>query len=313
MQPPSRKQQGAAILLAMLIMALLASLASMALSKHWLQERTSRIVQQTLQHEALLTAGQQWAQTILIEDARGPKIDHLQEAWAAPMPAAPLAAFLGKSNTPETRDGPDAHVSVRIDDLMGRWNILSLRRAPERSQHFELARRIALEAGFPADKFIRLVDAAPPERASNWFGGSSALRAPQGPEACLLWLGLTHAEIVRLRSMVTCLPDETALNLNTVPPQFFAWLFGPDIAENAIKERNERPFDSIADAANRLKVSPATFPLFLFGHPSIGWTTTSAWFAIRTEVEVDGIPWQTTQTVQRLGTYIQTLSTTNEF
>ena len=303
-------QRGAAILLAMLIMALLASLASMALSKHWLQERTSRMAQQRMQHEALLTAGQQWAQTILIEDARGPKIDHLQEAWALPMPVAPLSAFLGKSDTPEELD---AHVAVRIDDLMGRWNILSLRRAPERSQHFELAKRIALEAGMPADKFIRLIDAAPPERASNWFGGSTALRAPQGPEACLRWLGLTHAEIVRLRSMVTCLPNEVALNINTIPPPFFAWLLDPEVAENAVKERNKRPFDSLADAANRLKVPVSTFPLFLFGHPSIGWTTASGWFAIHTEVEIDGISWKTTQTVQRLSTFIQTLSTTNEF
>lgn len=312
MQRPYQDERGAAILLAMLIMALLASLASMALSAHWLQERTSRLAQQNMQHEALLAAGQQWAQTILIEDARGPKIDHLQEAWARPVPAAPLAAFLGTSDAPANED-LGARVSVRIDDLMGRWNILSLRRAPEGSQHFELARRIALEAGMPADKFIRLVDAAPPERTSNWIGGSTALRAPQGTEACLRWLGLTRDEIVRLRSMVTCLPGEVALNINTVPPQFFAWLLNPEVAKNAIEERNKRPFDSIADAANRLKVPTATFPLFLFGHPSIGWTTSSGWFAIHTEVELDGIAWKTTQTVQRLSTYIQTLSTTDEF
>lgn len=310
MRKQPRKQQGVAILLALLIMALLATLASVAITTHWSQQRTSTIAQQNMQQDALLVSAQQWGHAILIDDGFHTKTDNLNEAWAQPIGPTPVGPFLGLD---ESSNAPAATVSIRIEDLTGKWNILSLRRAPLGSQHHMLARKIAADAGLDPERLIKLVAAAPPERPDGWVGGSSALRSPQGPEACLRWLGLTADEVARTKDLITCLPDETALNINTVNPKFFRWLLEPVVADELIKERAKRPFNSTADAAERLKISPDTFPLFLFGNPQVGWAPNSAWFAIHTQVVIDGVPWGTTQTVHRLGTLIQTLSTTDTF
>lgn len=303
------RQRGVAILLALLIMALLATLASVAITTHWAQQRTSTIAQQNMQHDAILIASQQWGHAVLVDDAQHTKTDNLNEPWALPMPATPLSAFL-KVYSDQAQEG--AMVSNRIEDLTGKWNILSLRRAPSGSQH-TLARKIAADSGLDPERLIRLVASAPPERPEGWVGGSSALRSPQGAQACLRWLGLTADEVERTKALLTCLPDETALNINTVDPKFFKWLLDPTIADDVIKERAKRPFNSIPDAAERLKIPESTFPLFLFGNPLVGWSPSSAWFAIHTQVTIDGVVWSTTQTVHRLGSYMQTLSTTNTF
>lgn len=310
MRKKQTRQQGVAILLALLIMALLATLASVAITTHWAQQRTSVTVQQNMQQDAIVVAAQQWGHAVLVDDAQHTKTDNLNEAWATPMPPAPLAAFL---KMPSDQAPGDATVSNRIEDLSGKWNISSLRRAPPESQHHLLARKIAADAGLDPERLIRLVASAPPERPEGWLGGSSALRSPQGPEACLRWLGLSADEVARTQALLTCLPDETALNINTVDPKFFKWLLDPAIADETIKERAKRPFNSIADAAERLKKPESTFPLFLFGNPLVGWSPNSSWFAIHTQVTIDGVAWGTTQTVHRLGSYIQTLSTTNNF
>ena len=299
-------ERGAAIILALLIMTVLATLAVSAISNHWAQQRNDAIAPQILQHEALLLAGQQWAHAILIEDARHTAIDHLQEDWAQPFPPTSLSALFNANNDSQWND---AALSVRIEDLTGKWNILSLRRASDDSQHMVLARKIAAMNGLPEDTFIRLLDAVPPERNANWYGGSANLRSPQDPEACLRWLGFTPELLDKTQAMITCLPNETAFNINTVSPFLLELLVAPGIAQDTLIARDNEPFSSLAEVVSRLNVPDTTFPCLVFGRPGVGWTVRSSWFAIHTDVRLDGIVWRTTQTVQRVGNTLQTLST----
>ena len=306
-------QRGVAILLALLVMAVLASLAGTAIATHWAQQSNSSTVQKNMQHDAILMSAQQWGQAILINDAKTTDIDSLEEPWATPRNPTSLTEFLNlprEESSTEAKDSDNAVVYSRIEDLTAKWNILSLRGTPEENQYQMLSRKIATDVGIEPERFIRLVAAAPLERPEGWTGGSSMLRSPQGPEACLLWLGLTAKEIALTKDLITCLPTfDAGLNLNTVPPKFFEWLFEPEIAAILIKERGEKPFQSITDAAQRAKVPESMFPFFFFGNPAVGWSVKSNWFAIHTQVTIGDISFGSTQTVHRLGAIIQVMNT----
>lgn len=301
-----RHEKGAAILLALLLMTVLTTLSGMAITTYWGQQRASSILQQTMQHDALLSAGQRAAHAILVEDARDVNEDNLQEVWANQGNPMDVSTFLNSG----AGEKMSASISNRIEDLTGKWNILSLRRIEEKSEHQDVARKIALAVGMQEDRIIKLVATAAPEGPMGVPGQSSTLRGPQSPEGCLLWLGFTPAEVLRSSELVTCLPEETAININTVNSKLLALLIDSELVPAFLKEREIKPFSSIQDAATRLHVPDLTFPIFLFSSPRIGWDIRSNWFAIHTNVTLDSVGWNTIQVVHRMGTVVEPLTTT---
>ena len=100
----ARRQTGAALLMAMLTVTLVASLAATALWQQWrsLQVETAeRTRQQSLW---VLTGAMDWARMILREDARTGGADHLAEPWAVPLEEARLSPSWRptKTTTPMT-------------------------------------------------------------------------------------------------------------------------------------------------------------------------------------------------------------------
>mgnify|MGYP000157938853 CR=1 FL=1 len=89
-------QRGAAILLALLIASLVATMGATALVRHWSTQRTASVTPLNMQHRALVSAGLQWAAMVLTDDRQNGEADHLNEAWAAPM-AGKLGAGLAKT------------------------------------------------------------------------------------------------------------------------------------------------------------------------------------------------------------------------
>ena len=99
----SSKERGAALLLAMLTVTLVATLASAALWQQWRSSEVEAAERQRLQAGWILVGALDWARLILREDGRSNRTsgaaDHLGEPWATPLEEARLSSFLPPTRT----------------------------------------------------------------------------------------------------------------------------------------------------------------------------------------------------------------------
>ena len=126
-----RREQGAAVIVAMLIVALAATAAAFALER---QHVAVTIVETGRDHEQarwLLRGGAHWARAILSEDARSTKVDHGGELWASGLPPT------------EVEHGS---LSGEIRDAQGLFNLANLVRdgKPSESDLAAFKRLLAL-------------------------------------------------------------------------------------------------------------------------------------------------------------------------
>ena len=125
---PAQHQRGAALLLAMLTVALVATLASAALWQQWRQVEIEIAERGRSQTNWMMTGALDWARLILREDAasaQGAGVDHWGEPWALPVQESKLSTFLSQDQ--QWREG-DAEVflSGQITDAQSRMNVMNL-------------------------------------------------------------------------------------------------------------------------------------------------------------------------------------------
>jgi general secretion pathway protein K len=129
-----RFQSGAALLLAMLTVTLVATLASAALWQQWRATEVETAERQRVQAAWILTGALDWARLILREDARSNQSsgnpDHLGEPWAMPLEEARLSSFLAADKNNNTDDTMQAFLSGEVIDLQSRMNFLNLVKTP---------------------------------------------------------------------------------------------------------------------------------------------------------------------------------------
>ena len=247
------RTRGAALVLAMLIAAIAATVAvSLAAGQQqWLAGVALRNEQ--VQAQALAQAGVQWARQIMFEDARTTQIDHLGEPWALTLPATPIE---------------NGSIEGRIVDAQGLLNVNALGSAGApgalgRARFERLFTRLGLPRA-PLDVIADWVDADSDTRASGaedaWYrqqaSPSLAANAPLVRLAELSALrGFTPEAATALAPYLTALPVETKLNVNTAPPAVLAAAIeGLDggALSSLVASRRARPFASIADFRARL-------------------------------------------------------------
>lgn len=256
MRRQSSSQRGAALLTAMLIVSLVASLAAAMVWRQYRAVQIEAAERARAQSGWILLGALDWARLILSEDARANRsepVDSLSEAWATPLAEARLSTFLAadKSNTD---DGPEAFLSGSIADAQARYNLRNLLAGTEMpALELRTLQRLCESAGLPTNTATQLATAL---RAA-WAAPSetTALR-PQNIDQ-LAWLGLSRETIERLRPFVTLLPQPTAVNLNTAPREVIAALAdGLDLAsaERIVQQRQSQPLKSLAVA---LSLMPA--------------------------------------------------------
>lgn len=250
-----QRQRGAALLTAMLIVALVASLASAMVWRQYRAVQIEAAERARAQAAWVLQGALDWARLILREDAlanRSEPIDHLGEVWAVPLAESRLSTFLAaeRDSSSSSDGGPEAFLSGTLSDAQAQYNLRNLLAGAELPPlELRTLQRLCQSAGVPTDIAVQLASGLRAAFAPKPDAANAPLR-PQSLEQ-LVWLGLSAETVERLRPFVTLLPQPTAVNLNTAPREVIAALFDDmDLAsaERLVQQRQNKPLGSLAAA-----------------------------------------------------------------
>lgn len=298
------QQRGAALMLAMLTVALVATLAASALWQQWRGVEIEAHERERLQAGWMLVGALDWARLILREDARSGGADHLAEPWSIALQETRLTQFLAMEPGSGAL-GDHAFLSGQITDAQSRLNVANLivgnRVSEPDLQAFE---RLFDALGIArseldqmvAQLLLAIVSGEPQDGVTD---------IPILPRrvAQLRWLGLSAASVAQVAPYIVVLPTRTQLNLNTASALVIAARIA-DIdeadANNLVAARARAPFRTLADVTRLLPALPA--PL----NPSeVG--VSSRFFEIRGRLRLDDTVVVEHALVQRNGMTVTTV------
>ena len=260
--PPG--QGGAALLLAMVIVALVATVTA---GMVWQQTRAVQVEaaeRARAQAAWILSGALDWARLILREDLRNNRsgaqpYDSLDEPWATPLAEARLSTFLAADKDNNADGGPEAFISGSIADAQARFNLRGLLGDDGKVlplQQLALERLCGL-AGVPTDTAQRIVNglvaAMAPDPESTSEGAGPPLRPSR--LADLGWVGIEPRTLERLQPFVDLLPVPTPVNLNTAPREVLVAAIDaidPGSAERLVQARQRKPFRTLDEARAQL-------------------------------------------------------------
>jgi general secretion pathway protein K len=271
-----QRQRGAAIIVAMLIMALASAAAIAALQQQDLALRQLTTARDYEQATWVLKGGAQWARSILYQDGRISAVDHGGELWASGLPRT---------------DIEQGTVSGEIMDQQGLFNVNNLALEERASaRDIEMFRRLLQAIGLNADLAEAIADwidaddeALPAAGAEDdyYLRLPSPYRAANQPVVELSELlrvrGMDEASLARLRGFATALPRRTPVNVNLAPPELLLVMvpgLTPEEARALASTRVQAPFRSLEEFEKRL---PRRGMKWIEGTLSVG----SSYFAVR--------------------------------
>lgn len=245
------RQAGAALLIAMALMTLVATLASGMVWQQYRAIQVEAAERSRTQSAWILNGALDWARLILREDARTGGPTALSEPWATPLAEARLSTFLALDKDHNAEEGPDAFLSGSIVDLQSRYNLRNLIDGGKVIEaELQSLQRLCELAGAPSDTAQRIA-------AGLAAASAGAPGAPLLPRsiAQLQWLGLEEGVLDRLRTYVELLPVRTTVNLNTADRDVIAAVspgLDAGAAEALVQARQRQAFKSVATAATLL-------------------------------------------------------------
>lgn len=260
-------QRGAALLLAMIILTLVATLAA---GMVWQQSRSVQIEaaeRAGVQAEWILAGALDWARLILREDTRSGGPDHLGEPWATPLAEARLSTFLAADRDNNADGGPEAFLSGAISDAQARYNLHNLINAEGNIVEAEqkALARLCDAVGLPTDTPVRIAEGLKAARAGAAAApdAGSTSDAPLAPTRIseLTWLGLDAATVAKLEPYVVLLPVNTPVNVNTASREVLvAAIDDLDLgtAERLLQRRQRAPFEKAEDIEKELPTGMKT-------------------------------------------------------
>jgi general secretion pathway protein K len=292
-----QRQAGAALLVAMLTVSLVATFAAAALWQQWRSVEIESAERTRVQSAWILTGALDWSRLILREDRRSSGVDHLGEPWAVPLQEARLSTFLSAdASSTAGSDADDVFLSGDITDLQSLLNVQNLFKSSSvDAEGLQSFQRLFEVLGLPQGELNRL--------AENFRFASdisvdnrSANRAPLVPARIdqLAWLGLSPATVAALKPYVTLLPASTTVNLNTAPAEvIYAALRGISLADaqRLVAARASQPFRKVEDA---LALLPATAAA---GKDNVGYA--SNFFEVRGRIRLNDVVVEEHSMVQR--------------
>ncbi|MEL7298249.1 MAG: type II secretion system minor pseudopilin GspK, partial [Pseudomonadota bacterium] len=251
--PKSRQRGAVAILFALLIVALTASVAAAISYDVALDVRRTNAM--LLQEQARLVAlgAEDWIGDLLRQDAVDTEDDHLGELWAQELPPLPIEGA-----------GPDGIISGQIIDLQSRFNLNNM--IDGEGQPVELE----------VDRFKRMLtnNGLNPELSDavlDWMDGDQDFTFPSGAEDDVYTSrlppmraanqafrsvnelaaveGFDKAAMDLLRPHLTALPSQTPININTATPVVMQSLdesMTPAVINELREVRLETGFDDLS-------------------------------------------------------------------
>jgi len=246
------RQGGAALLMAMLVVALVATLAASALWQQWRSVEVEAAERDRMQARWILNGALDWARLILREDGVNGGPDHLGEPWALPLQEARLRSFLAvdkNNNSSDNNDSDDAFLSGQIVDMQARLNANNLVRAGQTSQpDYRTWKRLFDALGLPAGELNSLVS----QLLVAADGAGADANAPLPPQRVeqLRSVGLSDASLERLLPYISWLPAPgTKLNLNTASATVIQASTGWDraTAQKLVDHRGAAPLQKLDD------------------------------------------------------------------
>ena len=293
-----RRQAGAAILLALLIMTLVATLAA---GMVWLQFRGIEVEaaeRARAQGEWLLNASLDWGNLILRSSIRNSHVeDDLGQPWATPLAETKLSSFLSADGNHTSEGGPEAYLSGQITDAESKYNLYNLVIDVPGGNKFDEINRfkiICQAIGVSADVATTLGSGLRNSHDAQVAGagpGSSQGASVLMPVeiADLAWYGIDPKVIKQLEPFVQLLPPAagtvpgiTNINLNTAPAEVLMAAM-PGIsraqAQQLILARQTHPFNKTADAEAVFGLGQNQY-VVPQGLPPLQWSVLSAHFEI---------------------------------
>ncbi len=250
---PPRRPRGAALLMALVIVALIATAAASAVWQQWRVVQVEAGERERTQSDWLLDGALAWAQQVLDDDARGGGADHLGEPWALPLAEVRVSSWL--SAGPAEGAAP-AFISGRISDLQARYNLRNLvHGSTVQSDELERLEQLCEAVGVDrmwAGRLATAINAALVRAATR-----TSFDAPLLPlsVAQLDWLGIDAASARRLAPHVVLLPVRTPVNVNTASAEVLGLAIGGldrAAAAHLLALRERRPFQSLQQVEQAL-------------------------------------------------------------
>lgn len=257
--PNSCRQRGVVLITAVLIMAVIATVATtLALGQQvWLRQTEN--LNDRAQAESLRYSALDWAAMLLTRDANNNQVDSLDEPWARQLPPLPAEGGV---------------ITASIRDAQGLFNLNNLVRGGVASQP-DIDVFVRLLTALQLDPFLAdaLVDWIDPDQTPRAAGAEDSYYLVQQPpyrtanqalttvDELRLIKGFTPKVVEALRPYVTVLPESgTAINVNTAVDQVLAAVF-PNVSSGTLqpilKNRETLPFKDIAQFIQQLAAGPA--------------------------------------------------------
>lgn len=307
-----RPRQGAALLLAMVILTLVSTLAAAMV---WQQRRAVQVEaaeRVRAQGAWLLTGMLDFGRLILRLDARTPGADHLGEPWATKLEEASLAGLLAQDRNNTYEGAPDAYVTGFIRDAQSRYNLRNLLDGELKIVEAELAtlKRLCEAASVApetADLIATGLQAAWRPAQADAQAGNAVATLPPHQLMQLVWLGLDEATVKRLQPLVSLLPEPTPLNLNTASREVLAAVVpGLDAssAQRIVQRVQLDYFKSLEDARAYIPGDTALDPKRL--------GVASNYFEVSGQLRLEGRALEETQLVVRRNRDVLPLSRTRQ-
>jgi general secretion pathway protein K len=258
----AQAQRGAALLLAMVILTLVATLAAGMVWQQWRTVQVEAAERTRAQAAWILSGALDMGRVILRLDARTPGADHLDEPWATQLQEASLSSLLAQDRNNNVEGAPEAFLRGGIRDVQSRYNLRNLMDANQKIVEAEMAilARLCESAAVPPETAQAIASGLLSAWRSELAADGEADDAPLVPQTVeqLAWLGLSATTVKALQRYVTLLPEPTPVNINTASAEVLAGILPGLDAGSAERLVKRRPFKNVQEARAYM---PGTEPI----------------------------------------------------
>lgn len=250
------EERGVALIVALLVVAIVASLASWLSLSQQVWMRQTENLRDLGQSFAVTTGALEFATGLLEQEGRTVPDDDLTQSWAKPLPLFPVAG---------------GTVTARIEDAQARFNLNNLfhNGMPDAAQ-VGVFQRLLISAGLNPDLAGQVVawitpgtvTAVQQQADSLYLGLKVPYRAASAPFTDISELrlvnGFSRSVFRTLRPWITALPvptGPTPVNVDTAPAPVLAALFpgvAPATITAVVNARATAPFSSTVVFMSRL-------------------------------------------------------------